>query len=293
MTNLDGVTDYAAEPEGVDVAEAGPVGGETETEALQPEAEPSYDYLDIDDDLAAKYVRIKQDGEEVSVPLREALDGYNSNSVATRRFQEAAQMREEAQRALNLQQAMANNPGLTVQILATQAGMSVEQFLGLTPAQQRQAVAEGAGDEDEYVDPLERRVIQQEQMLRQMMEQNEQRAADERLRMAVTGLRQQYQLDDEQVRAVVGTALNMGLGPEAFPLIYESMAFRVQQQAQAQHTAAQEAEAAKRRAAAQAASSVVTTGNGVSPAGQVSTATQPITSPRDAVAAALAELGIE
>lgn len=290
MTNLDGVTDDQV-VEDLD-ADAGPVGGETETEA-QPEIEAPVDYLDIDETLASKYVRIKQDGEDVSVPLREALDGYNSNSVATRRFQEAAQLRQEAESALRLQQAMANNPGLTIQILATQAGMSVDQFLGLTPAQQQQAVAEGAGDEDEYADPLERRVIQQEQLLRQIMEQQEQQAADARLGMAIAGLKQQYQIGDEQVRAVVGQALNMGVGPEMFPVIYESMAFRLQQQAQAQHTASQEAEAARRRAAAQAANAAVSTGNGVSPSGQVVSAGQPITTPRQAIEAALAEHGVE
>ena len=37
-----------------------------------------------------------------------------------------------------LAQAVQNIPGLTMQVLAQQAGVSVEQFLGMTPAQQQE-----------------------------------------------------------------------------------------------------------------------------------------------------------
>lgn len=286
MTNLDtGVSDEVPSDEGtLEATDVGPEDGETGAEA-QPE-ESSYDYLDLDES-SGKYVRMTIDGEERSIPLKEALDGYNSNSVATRRFQEASQMRQEADQAIRLANAFRNDPGMTVQILARNAGVSVEQFLGMTPTQQQ-----AASEEQEYVDPLERQVAEQNRMIQEMRAAQEQRDADARLERSIVGLKQQYNIGDDEVRAVVGRALDLQVGPEMFPMIYESMAYQLQRQAQAQHTASQEASAQQRRAAAQAASAVVSTGNGVSTDGQVVAAGTPITSPREAVEAALAELGL-
>lgn len=297
MTNLDGVTDDLAPQEG-DVAEDGPAEfgetGEAFEGDYEPEPEPQYDYLDIDDELASKYVRIKQDGEEIAVPLKEAIDGYNANSVATKRFQEASELKQQAEHALRIQQALETNPGMTVQILAQQAGVSVEEFLGMTPAQQQRAMDDNSGysDEDEYMDPLERKIAQLEQTIQQQQQAQAQREADERLARSVNALKQQYQIDDDQVRAVVGKALELGVGPDMFPMIYESMAFQMQRQATAQQTAAQEAEAQRRRQAAQRASRVTGAGQSVSETSR-GTAAPAITSPRDAVAAALSELGID
>ena len=130
-------------------------------------------------------------------------------------------------------------------------------------------------------------------MLQQIMEREQQREADMRLQAAVSGLKQQYQIGDEQVRAVVGKALEMGVGPEMFPMIYESMAYQMQTQAQTQHTAAQEAEANRKRQEAANASRVVGGGASVPAANQVAAEQNTVKSPRDAVLAALNELGVE
>ena len=248
--------------EGVE-AEIGPDdSGEANVEAFpgDEQFEPSYDYLEVDDDLAQKYVKIKVDGEELSVPLNEALQGYSRESAATKRFQEAAELRKQADEALRLQQAFQADPGLTVQILARQAGVSVEQFLGMTPAQQ-QAAVEGS-DDDEYMDPLERQIMEERQARMALEQRLEQREADERLAQAVSGLKQQYGATDEQVRSVVGQAMQMGLGIEAFPMIYQAMAYQSSQQATAQLTVEQEAERQRRQEAARRAASVVGTGSG-------------------------------
>lgn len=286
MTSL---TDDGVTP---DVAEAGPAdGGEAVAEAPQPEAdvpvEPEYEYLEVDEDLAAKHVRIKRDGEEISVPLREALDGYNANSVATQRFQEAKQIQEQAEQALRLQQAFQANPALTVQVLAQQAGMTVEQFVGLNPAQQQQAIEDNQS-EPEYLDPLEQKVATLEQQLAQQVQREQEREADLRLKSAVDGLKQQYQATDEQVRAVVTKAIETGLGVEAFPLIYQSLAYEMQSQAQAQHTASQEATAQERQAAAARAAATVTSGvTSVPTSGQVAAENKRPMTPREA-----AEMGV-
>ena len=244
-------------------AEIGSEGfGETDVEAVSEDIieEPSYDFLEIDDDLANKYVRVKVDGEDISVPLNEALQGYSRTADYTRKTQDLARSSEQAQEALRLQQAFQANPGLTVQVLASQAGMSVEQFLGLTSNQQQAALAE---PEDEYLDPLER-MLHEERSARLALESRiEQREADERLSNAVGGLKQQFGATDDQARAVVYQAMQMNLGIDSFPMIYQAMAYQAQQQATAQHTAGQDAEATRRRQAAQAASRVVSTGSGV------------------------------
>lgn len=274
--------------EGVE-AESGPEGiGEADIEALPEDelVEPTYDYLEVDDDLAQKYVKIKVDGEELSVPLNEALQGYSRESAATKRFQEAAELRKQADEALRLQQALQADPGLTVQILARQAGVSVEEFLGMTPAQQKAAVEDA---DDEYLDPLERQIMEERQARMALEQRLEQREADERLARAVDGLKQQYNASDEQVRAVVGQAMQMGLGIEAFPMIYQAMAYQATQQATTQYTVEQEAERQRRQQAARKAASVVGTGSGAPNTSQAPAAVT-YSSIREAAAAAIDEI---
>jgi hypothetical protein len=259
-----------------------------------PPAEPEYDYLDIDDTLASKYVKVKIDGEELDVPLKEALQGYQRQSDYTRKTQEAATLREQAQEALRLQQAFYTDPGLTVQVLARNAGVSVEEFLGMTPREQAAATAASTPAADEYVDPLERQLAEEREARLAIQRRLDDRDADEYLRNRVEGLKQAYSIDDEQAREVVQAAVAMRLGPDAFPMIYESMAFRrlqAQQEAQQQIATTSAEDDARRRAAAAAASSTVSTGTGST---NVTTAPPANVhmSPRDAVLAALDQLGV-
>lgn len=271
----------------------GLVGDEEATLDQQPvteSTEPEYEYLDIDDDLGSRYVRVPVDGEEQSVPLREALQGYQRQADYTRKTQEVARQREEAANALQLQRAFQANPGMTVQILADRAGMSVQEFLGLSTAQQQQQIAAA---EDEYIDPLEVALAQERQAREALEQRFLQREADEQLRQALTGLRQQFQIDDEQAREVVGVAYQMGLPPSMLPMVYQSMAF---QRLQAQSAARQEdatnrqIEDARRQAAALASQGVISNGasvNGV----QGTPANQEFTNYRDAIVAAFEQHG--
>ena len=259
-----------------------------EAEATESIQEPEYDYLDIDDDLASKHVRIRVDGEEVSVPLSEALQGYSRTQDYTRKTQELSEQRKQADQALRLQQAFATNPGMTVRILAEQAGLPVEEFLNLTPAQQQQALS----DEVEYDDPLEQAIAVERQAREALEARLEQREADDRLKYATEGLKQQFNASDDQVRAVVMQAYNQGYGIEAFPMIYRAMAHEASQQVTAQQTAAQQAEEQRRRQAAATASQVI--GSGSSSAG--TTEQQPAgtySTIREAALAAMTELGVQ
>lgn len=276
---------------GVEAEDISPDFGEAEAEAEEfPAEEPQYDYLDVDDGLRQKYVRAKIDGEEVPVPFDELINSYSREAVSTRRFQEAAAMRQENESALRLAQAMQVNPQLTIQYLAQQAGVSVQEFVGMTPAQQEAAVADN--DDDEYLDPLELQLRQQQQTLQAIQERFEQRDADDRLAQAVNHLKGTFQIDDDQARAVVGRAIQMNVGPEMFPLIYQSMAYEASQQATAQHTAGQEAEMQRRRQAAAQAQRTVATGSGVPASATTTEVTGNFTSIRDAATAALEGLGI-
>lgn len=268
---------------GPEVEELGETGIEAESEEL--EVEPEVEYLDIDDTLATKYVKVKVDGEELSVPLNEALQGYSRESAATKRFQEAAEIRRQADEALRLQRALAADPGFTVQFLARQAGMSVEDFLGLTPAQQQAATQA----EEEYLDPLERQLMEERQHRLALEQRFEAREADERLYNAINGLKQQFGATDDQARVVVGQAMEMGLGIEAFPMIYQSLAYQATQHATAQQTAAQEAERQRRQQAGRNAASVVGTGTGVPSTSQTPPAAT-YNSIREAAAAAIEEV---
>ena len=263
--------------------------GEATPEAPAAPAEPEYDYLEIDDTLASKYVKAKVGDEEIPVTLSELRDGYQRQADYTRKTQEAAEMRREAEDALRLQQAIRTSPGLTVQVLAQQAGVSVEQFLGMSPAQQ-QAVVEDA--EPEYVDPLERQLAEERQARLALQERMDSREADEYLHRSVEGLKQAYQIDDNEVRNVVQQALQMKLGPDSFPMIYQSMAY---QKLQAQQGAQQEArqmtaaEEQQRQAAAQAAAQAISSGTGATNVTSVPSANG-ITTPRDAVLAAFEQI---
>jgi predicted metal-dependent hydrolase len=238
--------------------------GQVESPPSQPESPPPAaepEYLELDDNLRSKHVRVKVDGEEVSVPLDEALQGYQRQAAFTQHSQQLAEQRRQAEDAIRLHQAMQANPGLTVQILADHAGMSVEQYLGLQRAQA--AAQQQAEQEPEFDDPLERELYQERQAREALERRFTQREADEQLQRAVYGLQQQYGLNEDQLRAVVGTAMQMNLGIEYLPLVYQSMAFQAQHSAQ--QTAAQQraTEEQQRQAAAAQAAAVIGNGTGV------------------------------
>jgi hypothetical protein len=292
MTNLSESQEPTTEV--VDQAETGlALGEEAGVEASQPieaPVEPEYDYFDPTE-VGEKYVKVKVDGEEISVPLNEALQGYQRQADYTKKTQELAAQRQEAENALRLAQSVQANPGLTMQVLASQAGMSVEQFLNLTPAQQQQVAADS---EPEYSDPFERALAEERQARMALQAKIEQREADEILYRAIGGLQQQLGATEEDVRAVVGQALQMGVGPEMFPMIYQAQQYQKSlavQQAQTQSQQQTAAAEQQRQAAARAAAQVVSSGSGVIGTTPVQVAGQPMTA-AEAAAAALDSLGV-
>lgn len=253
------MSDANAPLEGTDTEQAPEGQAEAGVEQSAPEQQP-VDYLDLDETAYDRHVRVKVDGEEVSVPLREALQGYSRTQDYTQKTQALAEQRRQAEEALVLQQAMQAAPGLAVQILAQRAGVSVEEFLGMTPAQQQAATAE-----PEYDDPLEKALATERQRVNALEQRLAQQEADRVLMDSVNGLKQRFQLDDNQVREVVTQAFQLGLPPQMLPMVYQSMAFQrsqAQQEARNQFQGQQNQATQQRQAAAQAAQQVIATGTG-------------------------------
>lgn len=240
-------------------AEAGPADvGDTGSEA-QPEGgseEAPRQYVEIDDP-DNRYARVRVDGEDVEVPYGELVKGYSREADYTRKTQALAQQRQEAEYGIRLQQALQANPQLTLQILA-------QQFAA------EQEAPDYEMPEQEYDDPLEREIALERQARLALEDRIAQREADEVLERAVGGLRQQFNLNDEDVRTVVGAAYNLGLGVEALPMIHKAMLFdRLQASVQARRAAQQQrnAETQKRQSAAASATQLIASttngGNGL------------------------------
>jgi hypothetical protein len=235
----------------------GAVGGDGET-ADQAELEEPRAYLDLDDDVANRYVRVKVDGQDEEVPLREALSGYSRTADYTRKTQELAQQRQQAEYALTVERALRAQPAETLRLLAQQYGV---EFGQQAPAQQPDSYEDP--DDNPYLDPVERRLAQVERQHQQLTQQWEQRQANEHLRATVGQIQQRYQLSENDVREVVSTALQQGMGPEAFDTIWKSIAFDRAMTLQ-QQNAQRQAAATQQRQAAGANAAQLVAGNGAS-----------------------------
>ena len=270
--------------EGGEQAEVDPeIGDVDEAQSESPEAE-ARSYVEVDDP-DNRFVRVKVDGEEVEVPFSELQRGYSREASYTQKSQALAERAKDVEYAARLQQALSTNPHRTLEILADQYGLTVAQ------------VKQQLDDEPEiqYSDPLERQLAEERQARIALERRIEQRETDELLTKSITGLQQRYQLSDEDLHAVVNTAYQMQVGPEAFPMIWESMAFqRIQARVQASRDAEKKkAEATQQRTAAKAAASgVVSTGTGaVGTTTQVDAARNMTV--REALDAAFNQLGID
>ena len=260
------------------------------TPEVPPAETPTYDYLEVDDP-SSKYVKVKVDGEELDVPLAEALSGYQRQADYTRSKQALAEERKQAEEAIQVYQAMQANPGLTMQVLASRAGVSVEEYLGMTPQQQQAAT--DAQSAPEFDDPLERELYETRQQVAEMQRQMQDQAADQHLRSVVNGLKEQYGVDDNEAREAVRLTASMKLGIDAIPLVYRAMAFdkmNVQQRAVNDSLTAQQQAEQQRQAAAAAAQQTIApsqiSANGVT---QAAPSEQPRTA-REAIEMAFEEI---
>jgi hypothetical protein len=230
-------------------AEAAPTeGGES---AAPAPPEPSYfDPTEYSD----HHVRLKVDGEELSVPLSEALGGYQRQADYTRKTQELADAQRRAQFGLTLQQALENNPQETLRILQA-------QYL----AEQAEAEPE---DPDWTNDPNEVRIREMDQRLARY----EQQQADQQLRQAVGVLQQRYGEDFNPSEVVQAAFQQQRLDLEN---VYKEIAFDRYRQGMAAAKEQQGTEEAARVAAKTQASETVHSGNGATNAVEPSPGSSP------------------
>jgi hypothetical protein len=248
--------------------EMGQAGG-TEVGTAPSESAPSYDYVNVDE-FADKYVKVKVDGEELDVPIREALSGYQRQADYTRKTQELAAQRESLQRAATLAEALERDPYGTLDILGRHYGAGQQ--------------APQAPQEPEFADPLERQVWE----LNQKIQSFEQLQAQQELEREVARLQSQY--PDFNPVEVITAALNSG--SDNLEAIYKQIAYdklvsEVMTYRQAQQVLADEDSKimdAKRQAAF-VANGGSANGAGSEPVGRV-------TSVSDAWAAAKRQMGM-
>jgi len=237
-------------------------GEETSLEEYTPE------YLDVDS-YADKYVKLQLDGEELEVPLKEAVSGYQRQADYTRKTQQLAEERKNVQFAQAIQQALDNDPLATIELLKNHYGLDQQ---------------ESFEEDDIWADPMEK---QYKQLERRLASFEEQQAMNE-LERTIGGLQQKYG-DDFDANEVVSAALAQGT--TNLEAVYKQMAFdKLYSREQAQRELqARKAQQEQKVVQAKRSSGIVAGG---SSAQGSSPDSAPITSLRDAFAAAKSQLGI-
>lgn len=163
---------------------SGQVGEEVEVQAETPEQEQElFDYTEIAD----KVIKLQVDGEEVVVPVKEALAGYQRQADYTRKTQELSEQRKQVQYASALQEALQSDPAATLQLLNQQYGVATQP------------------QEDEWMDPAEQQLRQLEQRIAAF----EQSKAMDELTRTIDTLQSKYG-EDFDTDEVVAKALATG-----------------------------------------------------------------------------------
>ena len=184
MSNED-INNASASTEVIDpIIEDGQVDETGEAQAETPvEEQELFDYTEIAD----KVIKLQVDGEEVVVPVKEALAGYQRQADYTRKTQELSEQRKQIQYAAALAEALQNDPAATLQLLQQQYGIANQP------------------QEEEWLDPAE----QQFRSLEQRIAAFEQQKALDELTRTIDSLQGKYG-DDFNADEVVATALAKG-----------------------------------------------------------------------------------
>jgi len=113
-----------------------------------------FDYSQYADNI----VRLQVDGQEVTVPLKEALAGYQRQADYTRKTQELSEQRKQIQYAAALQEALEKDPATTLQMLQEAYGVSAQ-----TPSDDDWGADEWEDPSNQHLKSLEQRIAVFEQ----------------------------------------------------------------------------------------------------------------------------------
>jgi len=256
-------------------------GNEVETESAPLEGQPQ-EVVDVVENLSEaeiellpvdeygdKYVSVQVNGEEVKVPLKEALSGYQRQADYTRKTQELSEQRRQVQFGAALQEALQSNPKETLELLSKHYGLNESTI---------------SQEEELLLDPVEKQYRQLEQRVQAF----EQQKAMEELDRTVATLQSRYGSDFD-ANEVVSKALAIGstdleavYKQIAFDKVYED-ALTVRQLREKRANEQKQITDSKRQA------SVAST---TSSAGSADVSAQPIKSLRDAFEAAKRQLSV-
>ena len=154
------------------------------------------------DEYADKPVKLTVDGEEIEVPLAEALNGYQRQADYTRKTQELAEQRRQVQFASALQEALQNDPSGTLELLSQHYGVNKQP----------------TSEEEEFLDPVEKQYRQLETRIQAF----EQEKAMRELENQIESLSRRYgELFD--ANEVVAKAL--ATGNTNLEAVYKQIAF--------------------------------------------------------------------
>jgi len=237
------------------------------TDVVEALTEEQIELLPVDE-FGDKYVTVTISGEDVRVPLKEALAGYQRQADYTRKTQELSQQRRQYQFGAALQEALENDPNGTIALLTDHYGLA------------QQATSE---EEDLYADPVEKQFRQLEKRI-QAFEQ--QKAMDE-LERKLESLQNRYG-DDFDANEVVSKAL--AIGSTDLESVYKQIAFdKIYDESSALRKAS--AEKNKEKEIVTRAKREAAVVSGASSAKTADVSAKPITSLRDAYEAAKRQVG--
>lgn len=167
------------------------------------ESEPSSiteDYFSWDE-YADRKVKLPVGGEEIEVPLKEALAGYQRQADYTRKTQELSQQKQQVQFASALQEALDKDPASTVELLRNHYGLNNDIV-----------------EEDEYMDPWEK----QYRDVNKRLQSFEESQALQEIEKTVSRLQSNYG-EDFDPNEVVAKAL--ATGNNDLEAVYKQIAF--------------------------------------------------------------------
>lgn len=210
------------------------------------------------DEYADKPVKLNVAGEEIDVPLKEALAGYQRQADYTRKTQELSEQRKQVQFGTALQEALQNDPKSTLELLKQHYGLEEQQ----------------SSEDELLLDPVEKQYRQ----LESRMKAFEQEKALRDLEKTVESLSRKYG-DAFDADEVIAKAL--ATGNSNLEAVYKQTAFdRIfEQNVTANQVKAKKADEEKAIVQAKREATVVSKG---ASARSADVSSKPVTTLRDA-----------
>lgn len=234
---------------------------------------PEVPILNIDE-YSDYRIPVKLDGEELQVPLSEAIAGYQRQADYTRKTQELAEQRQALQFAATLQSALENDPAATLELLS--------RHYGISKAQAAEMIAD-AEDSFEDLDPVDRKMRELDQRIAQFEEYQSQ----QEIEREISRLKTKY--EDFDTNEVVNAALRANTTD--LEAVYKQIAFdKYMKQQELQRAAAQQQQLQESKVVEAKRQAAVVEGGASATQSTTSDSFEPITNLTDAWIAAKRQL---